>query len=99
MRRPWSVELLAELQAGALDEDAEAELLPRVEQDPAAGEVLDALEATRAELAELPALAVPEDVRDRITAALSAEVRTAAAERPSAPAGTDGAGRTDRSGG
>jgi len=99
MRRPWSVQLLAELQAGALDEDTAARLRPQVRDDPAAGEVLTALETTRAQLAELPALPVPADVRDRVASALGAEVRTAAAERPDRQVGADGTGPADPSGG
>lgn len=95
--REWSVELLAELHAGGLDEAAEAELRPLVSQDPAAGEVLAALEATRAELGALPALAVPADVLDRLTAALDAEVRTAGADRAERRGGPGGPARTDRS--
>jgi hypothetical protein len=95
--REWSVELLAELHAGGLDESAEAELRPRVPQDPAADEVLAALEATRSELGALPALAVPADVLDRITAALDAEVRTAGADRADQQGGPDGPARTGRS--
>ena len=92
----WSVERLAELHADGLDESAPrptSEVDP--DQDPAAGEVLAALEATRAELGALPELPVPADVRDRIAAALDAaaldgEVRTADADR-------GGPARTDRS--
>ena len=70
----WSLETLADLQAGALDEPTSAELWPRVKADPAAVAVLHALDDVHAELsalAELPAPAMPTDVADRIDAALA----------------------------
>lgn len=76
---PWSRELLADLHAGAVDAQTAAEL--RALQDPGAEEVLEALEATRAELATLPELTMPEDVGARIEAALGREVRTPSADR------------------
>jgi hypothetical protein len=76
---PWSVDLLADLHAGVLDTETEAELRPRVEADPEARAVLAALDATVADLAALPALTMPEDVAARIDAALSAQPRPVAA--------------------
>jgi hypothetical protein len=70
---PWSVDLLADLHAGVLDEETEALLRPRVEADPDARAVLEALDATLADLASLPPIPMPRDVAARIDAALAAE--------------------------
>jgi len=77
---PWSVDLLADLHAGVLDEAQAAELWPRVQADPEARAIIDALEATSADLAALgaaPAPPIPEDVAARIDAALADEVKQA----------------------
>jgi negative regulator of sigma E activity len=81
---PWSIDLLADLHAGALDSAREAELRPLVDADVEALAVLAALDATRAELADLPPLGMPDDVAARIDAALAAEAN---AHRPVAPVG------------
>ncbi|GDY30922.1 hypothetical protein [Gandjariella thermophila] len=82
MGPPWSVDLLADLHAGALDEATEANLRPRVAADPEATAVLDALERTRTQLASLPRLTMPDDVAARIESALAAEARQAAISAP-----------------
>jgi hypothetical protein len=69
---PWPLELLADLHAGVLDDDVSAELLARVNADPRARATLAALDATRADLAALPPLVMPEAVAARIDAALCA---------------------------
>lgn len=74
---PWSVDLLADLHAGALDPQTEAELRPRVEADQDALAVLAALDATLADLSSLPPLTMPDDVAAMIDAALTAEARRA----------------------
>ncbi|HVW40985.1 MAG TPA: hypothetical protein VHC18_06520 [Amycolatopsis sp.] len=77
---PWSVDLLADLHAGVLDEAQAAELWPRVHADPEARAIIDALEATTADLANLgaaPAPPMPADVAARIDAAIAGEVRQA----------------------
>ncbi|MCE6997085.1 hypothetical protein LZG04_20090 [Saccharothrix sp. S26] len=76
---PWSVDLLADLHAGALDPRTEAELRPLVENDPEAREVLAALDATLEDLHNLPPIPMPRHVAERIDAALAEEAR------PSAP--------------
>ncbi|SDN25757.1 hypothetical protein [Allokutzneria albata] len=76
---PWSVDLLADLHAGVLDVDIAAELRPRVERDPEARAVLAALDATTADLAALPPVAMPPEVSARIEAAIQQEVRAAMA--------------------
>ncbi|NUT50045.1 MAG: hypothetical protein HOV94_22450, partial [Saccharothrix sp.] len=76
---PWSVDLLADLHAGALDPRTEAELRPLVENDPEAREILAALDATLADLRDLPPIPMPRHVAERIDAALADEAR------PSAP--------------
>ncbi|GLZ33038.1 hypothetical protein Lesp02_52260 [Lentzea sp. NBRC 105346] len=75
---PWSLDLLADLHAGVLDERTEAELRPRVMADPDARAVLEALDATVMDLHNLPPIPMPREVADRIDAALAAEARPAA---------------------
>lgn len=75
---PWSVDLLADLHAGALDPRTEAELRPLVENDPEAREILAALDATLEDLHDLPAIPMPRHVADRIDAALADEARPTA---------------------
>ena len=70
--------LLADLQAGLLDDDSAAALRRRVRTDPDAARRVDALDRVRRDLAELgadPASAsdVPVDVVTRVTAELRAE--------------------------
>lgn len=75
---PFSTELLADLHAGVLPEDVSARLWPRVRQDPAALDVLAALDGVSAELravgrdhtVETP---VPPEVAARIEEALARE--------------------------
>ncbi|MDT8910459.1 hypothetical protein [Amycolatopsis sp. PS_44_ISF1] len=81
---PWSVDLLADLHAGVLDEHEAAELWPRVHNDPEALAVIEALEATTADLASLalePAPPMPAEYAARLDAALAAETSA----RPAAP--------------
>jgi hypothetical protein len=85
MGPPLSVDLLADLHAGALDDAAQTDLATRVAADPEACAVLDALERTRTQLAALPPLTMPEDVAARIDAALSVEADAAARTPPHAP--------------
>ncbi|HEX5404220.1 MAG TPA: hypothetical protein VFX16_18175 [Pseudonocardiaceae bacterium] len=78
MGPPWPVDVLAELHAGALDPSVSEALWSRVRDDPDAVAVLDALDATRAELAGLTAKQsplMPEHVAARLDAALAAEAR------------------------
>lgn len=73
---PWSVDLLAELHAGALDDAEAARLWPEVQADPEAMAVLSALDATRTDLsafAEAPVEPMPAEVAARIDAALAQE--------------------------
>ncbi|MGJ7907958.1 hypothetical protein ACOQFL_15930 [Actinopolyspora sp. H202] len=78
----WSPEMLAELHAGALDEETAARLRPVTSADPAAAAVLTALETTRTQLAEQVAVEIPEEVAARIEQSLAVEPL---------PAATDGA--------
>ncbi|WP_103353830.1 hypothetical protein [Amycolatopsis sp. CA-128772] len=81
---PWSVDVLADLHAGVLDEAQAAELWPLVDADPEAREILAALDATQADLASLahtPAPRMPAEFAARLDAALAAE---AAARFPGA---------------
>lgn len=76
MGPPWPLDVLADLHAGVLADAAE--MLPRARQDPDASAVLDALDATRAELgglADRPAPPMPEHLAARLDAAIAAEAR------------------------
>ncbi|MGW5743204.1 hypothetical protein [Amycolatopsis sp. NPDC003861] len=89
---PWSVDVLADLHAGVLDDTQAAELWPLVNADPEARAILDALDATQADLASLadaPAPAMPAEFAARLDAALAAE---AAAAFPAAQAAPQQAG-------
>ncbi|OXM71083.1 hypothetical protein [Amycolatopsis vastitatis] len=77
---PWSVDVLADLHAGVLDDARAAELWPLVNADPEARAVLDALDATQADLASLaaaPAPRMPAEFAARLDAALAAEAAAA----------------------
>lgn len=82
---PWSLELLADLHAGVLDDETATALRPQIEDDPEAIEILAALDATSDDLADLPELTMPEDVSARLDAALAEEIQAWQAEtQPSA---------------
>lgn len=89
---PWSVDVLADLHAGVLDERESARLWPLVREDPEAQAILDALEATTTDLAGLSAAPVepmPAGYAARLDAAIAAEVRQTFpqnVESPQAPA-------------
>lgn len=73
---PWSVDLLADLHAGVLDDAQARRLWEQAGADPEARAIMEALEATTADLAALataPAPPMPADVAARIDAALAAE--------------------------
>ncbi|WP_406639829.1 hypothetical protein [Amycolatopsis sp. WGS_07] len=73
---PWSVDLLADLHAGVLDDQEAAQLWPRVNADPEARSIIEALEATTADLSALaaePAPPMPAEFAAKLDAALAAE--------------------------
>jgi len=73
---PWSVDLLADLQAGVLDPRQAAELREQIGADPEAQEILAALEATEADLREFalaPPPPMPAHFAARLDAAIEAE--------------------------
>ena len=79
MGPPWPVDVLADLHAGVLDAALADRLWPRVRQDPDAVAVLDALDATRAELSGLavaPAAPMPAHLAARLDAAIAVEAGT-----------------------
>ncbi|HEY2694544.1 MAG TPA: hypothetical protein VGJ45_03690 [Pseudonocardiaceae bacterium] len=79
---PLSLDVLADLHAGALPDDVAARLWPRVRADPTADAMLTALDATRADLADLTTAApppMPADFAARLDAAIDAEVQSRAA--------------------
>lgn len=82
---PWPLELLAELHAGAFDEQTTARLRTEVDDDPAASATLTALDATIDALqafAELPSPRMPEDIAARIDAAIADEVVARSLDTP-----------------
>ncbi|KMS82744.1 hypothetical protein [Prauserella rugosa] len=73
-----SVDVLADLHAGVLSESEAAELWPRVNADPEARAVIEALEATTSDLSSLtdePVEPMPADVAARLDAAIAGEQR------------------------
>jgi len=75
---PWPLDLLADLHAdlhaGLLEPDVAGELRRRVDADPEARATFAALDATREDLAALPAPRIPDEVAARIDAAIATEV-------------------------
>jgi hypothetical protein len=88
---------LADLEAGVLDETRAREVRAAAESDPAARAVLEALAATRAELAALPDPSVPPTLAARWGAALQAEQSRLSSAPPSAAAGGPDAARDEAS--
>ncbi|QWF80489.1 hypothetical protein [Amycolatopsis sp. CA-230715] len=93
---PWSVDVLADLHAGVLDEREAAELWPRVNADAEARAIIEALEATTADLNALgsaPVEPMPAEFAARLDAAIAGEAQRAfggqpqqaPADRPVAP--------------
>lgn len=80
MGPPWPVDVLADLHAGVLEPEVAQQLWPRVRQDPDAAAVLEALDATRAELSGLAA-ARPVPMPARFAARLDAAIAAEAAQR------------------
>ena len=76
------VSLLADLDAGVLDESRAREVRAAAEADPSARAVLEALAATRADLAAVDDPPVPPAVAERWRAALRAEQFPQAPQRP-----------------
>ncbi|NYH80802.1 hypothetical protein FHR84_004170 [Actinopolyspora biskrensis] len=85
----WSPDVLADLHAGALDEETAGRIDPAARTDPEAVAILTALEDTRTELAGQPAFEIPEEVAARIENSLAAE------PLPPPAADTGRAGRAD----
>lgn len=89
---PWSVDVLADLHAGALDPAESSRLWPQVNADPEARAVLDALASVQSDLGQLtsgPVEAMPAQYAAKLDAALQAEMRSsgrvATAEPPAPP--------------
>ncbi len=82
---PLTVELLADLQAGLLDDDAAARVRKQVRTDPHAQDILRALNQVRRDVAAAggaPAPDAPPDLTARISAALRSAGRSAGPEGP-----------------
>jgi hypothetical protein len=76
---PWSVDLLADLHAGVLDQAESERLWPQVNADPDARAVLEALDSVKVDLGHLgtaPAEPMPAQFAAKLDAALAAEART-----------------------
>src|SRR6266545_182140 len=85
---PWSVDLLADLHAGALDDQLSSDLWPRVNADPEARAVIEALDVVKVELGQLgsaPAPPMPAHLAARLDAALEAEMFRSAPRQAAAP--------------
>src|SRR5262245_53403398 len=85
---PWSVDVLADLHAGALDSESSARLWPRVNADPEARAVIEALDTVKVELGQLgaaPAPPMPAHLAARLDAALAAQASRAGARPPGPP--------------
>lgn len=88
---PWSVDVLADLHAGVFGEEETRQLLTRVRGDAEAEAVLAALDATRADIADLGSpdavapVPIPDHVAARIDSAMAAETaaRTTGGPPPS----------------
>ena len=75
---PLTVELLADLQAGLLDDDAAARVRRQVRTDPQAQDILRALNQVRHDVAAAGAAPAP-DAPPALTARISAALRSAGA--------------------
>ena len=78
---PLTVEVLADLQAGLLDDESAARVRRRVRDDPEAEKILRALNRVRCDVATLGAEAAP-DVPPDVTARISAALGSAEAGEP-----------------
>jgi hypothetical protein len=80
---PITLEMLANLQAGLLDDDAAAALRQRIRTDPGAAEMLAALDRVRSDLADLGTdEASAPDVPGEVTARVGAALQAASPLRP-----------------
>lgn len=94
-----SVELLADLHAGVLDEPTATRLWQQVQHDPQAQATLAALDATSRDLASVgsaPTTAMPDDVANRIDAALADELQGQRNQQHGASVVSIGAARRKR---
>jgi hypothetical protein len=95
---PLTVEALADLQAGLLDDDTAARLRKKVRADPDAQQTIDALNRVRRDIAALGADASAPDVAPGVVDGVTAALRAERPERWHRPAGhTVGPGRLPRS--
>ena len=78
---PLTVEVLADLQAGLLDDESAARVRRRVRDDPEAEKILRALNRVRCDVATLGAEPAP-DVSPDVTARISAALGSAVAGEP-----------------
>jgi hypothetical protein len=88
---PWSVDDVADVQAGLYPAEVTADLRARIAADPDGAAILAALDSTVDDLSLLPPLVIPPQYALRIDQAISAEVR-ARAEGRTTPVVTGGFG-------
>jgi hypothetical protein len=82
---PWSVDVLADLHAGALSPEQSAHLWPAVNADPASRAVIEALDLVKVDLGNLgaaPAEPMPAHFAARLDAAIAVEASRMAAPVP-----------------
>jgi hypothetical protein len=72
-RPPWSVGVLADLQAGVYPDDVSARLRTQIAGDPQALAILAALDATVGDLSLLPSPRMPDHFALRLDATIAAE--------------------------
>jgi hypothetical protein len=82
---PWSVDVLADLHAGALSPEQSTQLWPAVNADPSARAVIEALDLVKVDLGNLgtaPVGPMPAHFAARLDAAIAAEANRMAAPVP-----------------
>jgi hypothetical protein len=90
------LDLIADIDAGLLDDPRFARVRAAALSDPAAGPMREALAATRAELGALPELPVPPEVAARWAAALDGATAAGGVAPPEPPRSTAPRGRPRR---
>ena len=90
---PWSIDVLADLQAGVYSDEVSAQLRSQIADDQEAKAILAALDSTVDDLSLLPEMRMPERFALRLDAAIAAEATRAGGspERPLDPAVARGA--------
>lgn len=85
---PWSLDVVADVQAGVYPPDVTQRLRALIAEDPEAAAILSALDAVVDDLSLLPAPVMPAEYASRLDAALMAESRARDAAAGDTPAAT-----------